>query len=478
MKRKKVGWKYRQMMEQKALRRPRLGRRKIGRNFRRIDKPNFDGDGDGFITNPATGRDDLPAPSSAMGKRPRRTRARLGEFSPTEPKKRERRTRFEEMFPGAGGSGRKPPRKPKPATPPDPERFPDEIVTSDMWRYRRDKGAVRVGKQFVVSDRAKAIKPVPDGINVPRRYWNGLPLSVQEQIEDMFNGQKEQNSAFYREMREYSPRDWKTMIDREFLMRSRRRAENLAKNRNDPNYSALDDFYADIDQPAEDDDIAALGRMIDETMDSVSSGREFGLSEYFKTRMAMTRNSRRANRRNQNTGHEFASRLAEEEIYALADSIIPRVAILEQKAKERLGLGPDENLPPDLMLRIIKSTLPEEFPGMGASDDASAAIDYVAELFGYPGFWQTNIDDYDPSTIEAILSGDIRRLFNDNFSWDERSDYAYLPNFEDDFDGSEPPAWITDLAVISDPSSEIPLSPDDPDWRPYVEEIELEDDED
>lgn len=43
-----------------------LGRR-IG-DLGKPDMPDFDGDGDGFVTNPATGEDDLPAPHSAVKK--------------------------------------------------------------------------------------------------------------------------------------------------------------------------------------------------------------------------------------------------------------------------------------------------------------------------------------------------------------------------------------------------------------------------
>jgi hypothetical protein len=47
------------------------------------DKPSFDGDGDGFITNPVTGEDDIPAPISAVEKFAEGAKEHLDRFRKT-----------------------------------------------------------------------------------------------------------------------------------------------------------------------------------------------------------------------------------------------------------------------------------------------------------------------------------------------------------------------------------------------------------
>jgi hypothetical protein len=476
MKRKKVGKKFIDGMQEKALFRQLKRRPRFGRPSRRIYKPAYDGDGDGFIMNPATGKDDLPF---AQGdKRPRPKKASLGEFSPSPGKSKPREPRFEQMTPGAGGSGRRPPRLPRPATPPDPDRFPNEFTDSDGYVYLKDGKAIKIGDQWINGENTMGIVPVPPDIPLSLREWNGLPVTLRDELSAMVDDQRDNDTEFYEELKKMSRREWLDMVEKDFMMAQRKENEkDLRRRRRSFDLNAGDASGSEETDADSDDPMSEMRNMVDEAMDSPSSGREFDLTEYAKTFLALWRNSREANKQNPNYWHKEAGRLTENELYSLIDTALPAILALEDDAKIKFNVPRDKNLPNVIMRRLIRTQLEREMPAVAHRMDIYAAADVIAELLGYDSYYKENGIGgiIDASTIDAILDGRIRDLFNQGFSWDRRGDFAYLPIFQDEFDGSAPPLWIGDTLIESIPSSEVPLEPTNPNWRPYIEQFTPED---
>lgn len=197
---------------------------------KRRPKSTFDGDGDGFIWNPTTGRDDLPfsapsAPNSAidgsaqrrlimsqwMGRKKQRPQ-RSDIFKPKQGMPISRMdassgdddaigNQFDELIKlnfGAAASKYSP------------------VFKHEARYWARDANAQLLGNTWVRSDDLVTIQPVPDGLEdyISLRQWNGLDRNSQRTVKNMINAAKANPNSSAAKAMGKSPRQMDAILNR------------------------------------------------------------------------------------------------------------------------------------------------------------------------------------------------------------------------------------------------------------------------
>ena len=182
------------------------------RKGKRIPKPLYDGDGDGKITNPLTGLDDLPFNPAELVQAPKPNAP--GKWSLNTPPKRtvlsrllgkpkERPSRrsilpFTKIELGSGSES--------------PKQYPTKIFdprTGLAWV--RDEFAELLGDTWIRGEEVRDIRPVPQGIRMSTRQWNGLVASEMQTIEKLVK-QKAFKGLTGPQPR--TPKEWESFLNR------------------------------------------------------------------------------------------------------------------------------------------------------------------------------------------------------------------------------------------------------------------------
>lgn len=436
--------------EQKALIGGRLARR-FGSSRRLLNKPEFDGDGDGFITNPATGRDDLPAPTASRGnRRPnwmdpnRMTPPTFEQMSGETPRGRR---------PSAGDGGSKPPRLPKPATPPEEPKYPKKIMVDAAEEvYERDEQAMKIGDTWVAGISRSRIKPVPDGLDLSLRQWNGLSQRTQEILEDMVSDPEIRD-----EMKKKSRADWEQAI-RGLTQPQRRLMEYSLKNRLSDEFDESDmmNYILELDNLNLNDEDEEARQLIGSAFFGSSAGRDDEFDDLVKAQLAKYRHRRERQKANPSHGLEWAPRLEDDELYEVADAAtISTIRAIDRAIKE-MQLARDTQLPNDLFERIAMSNIRKFLPGIATDDDAAMILDMIAFRLGYPTHYMKWVaDDVVPEQeLELLMTGQLAKAIEELESLDPESPELW-------------PSWVRGTTIEPDVAKDVPDPSNDPDYRPY-----------
>lgn len=144
--------------------------RRAGRGIRRlIDRPRWDGDGDNMITNPLTGRDEIPwNPAKETAEEA------IERFMRQTPGGGRRQRRLDQIIPGIGQRNKKPQATLRDVRPPklrSETGIPDELPDGDDELL--DEDAI-IPDLFTPGD-----IPKPQGLPIPMMRWREMPAFVQ-----------------------------------------------------------------------------------------------------------------------------------------------------------------------------------------------------------------------------------------------------------------------------------------------------------
>lgn len=422
--------------------RPKRGR--IGRARKRIEKPDYDGDGDGFVMNPLTGQDDLPAP-------PKPPQAITPEQNAS------LRKRFA-VKPGSRKNKSKPSFKWKPTQPEpvimsaprnDPFDGPDEIPNPDIvpdpvsgQSWLRDDGARLVGGDWIPGKDTDRLEIVPSEIGAPLREWNGMPTTAKRIMEQLGPPSEVAGSS--------NADQW-----RAFLAQAARNAmfgfRATASDAEMPEELTPDMFL-------EDPWGMFRGALRPSTRFQYDYWREL-------------RNRRKAN---PNVDLVEGARLSDQEMWFWAGMVLTRVRADLDEIAEQPGFDPQQGHSYDDVWEVVSNAVTNEAPGVASQIDEQLVMGIVFDLLGTD-------DSGEPMFINMREFGDM----------DEEDLIEAETAFQQDFDPSQLrpewssirpgdprwddlPPWYRALSTaygypgyVAPP--EVPNDRRNPNYRPYTE---------
>lgn len=456
--RQNVGKSYETSLDLKGIGMSRIGRRARNIVRGRIDKPEYDGDNDGFVTNPMTGRDDLPFASVPQASGPRR---KPGRWTPPPTKSRPTEPTFEQMSgetprgrrPASGGGDNKPPRLPKPATPPEEPRFPKKITVDAAEEvYERDDSAMKIGDTWIAGGATSKIKPVPPGLDLSLRQWNGLSQRTQEILEEMVSDPEIRD-----EMSKKTRADWEQAI-RGLTQPQRRLMEYSLKNRLSDQFDESDmmNYILELDDVVLSEEDEEARQLIGNAFFGSSAGRDEEFDDMVKAQLAKYRHRRERQKANPSHGLEWAPRLEDDELYEVADAATISTVRSVDRAIKTMELARDSQLPNDLFRRIALSNIQKLLPGVATADDASMILDMIAFRLGYPVQYMQWIADGDvpEEELELLMSGGLAKAIEELQNLDPESPELW-------------PSWVRGTTIEPDVAKDVPDPSNDPDYRPY-----------
>lgn len=454
----KVGLFYKNSVEEKSIGMSRISRRMRNVVRGRLGKPEFDGDGDGFVTNPMTGRDELPFNSMPQASAPRR---KPGRWTPPPTKSRPTEPTFEQMSgetprgrrPASGGGENKPPRLPKPATPPEEPRFPKKITVDAAEEvYERDDSAMKIGDTWIAGSATSKIKPVPPGLDLSLRQWNGLSQRTQEILEEMVSDPEIRD-----EMSKKSRAEWEQAI-RGLTQPQRRLMEYSLKNRLSDQFDESDmmNYILELDDLNLNDEDEEARQLIGSAFFGSSAGRDEEFDEMVKAQLAKYRHRRERQKSNPSHGLEWAPRLEDDELYEVADAATISTVRSVDRAIKTMELARDSQLPNDLFRRIALSNIQKLLPGVATADDEAMILDMIAFRLGYPVQYMQWIADGNipEEELELLMSGGLAKAIEELQNLDPESPELW-------------PSWVRGTTIEPDVAKDVPDPSNDPDYRPY-----------
>lgn len=436
-------------------------------------KPMWDGDGDGKITNPLTGRDDLPfnvaqtvMPATPAAKLPKAANPKRTLLSRMLDKKKKKPSRMDILNFS----------KPKiEGGVPDKPKFPTKIFdprTRSAWV--RDEFAEKVGDTWVRGDDVRALSRVPVGINMSLRQWNGLSLAERRDlsltVEDKMDGTGlSSQPKTIAEWEKFLNRRTHRLLDAFFPdIRERfARGENISVDSISP--SSYDDAM----------DRLLNSREIDFPDDNDFSYMSGLMSPLQKFRYDSRKYVRQRNIDDPNINHGNAPMLTEREYWHANASHLMNV--LEGLSNQRARQGSDLSIK-QVATAIDDSIEEDKFGTLWGPREMNNIENSIFDLLGYghgrsdaalKGYFDRLVRDADLSeeygeqgpvpTAEEMMD-----LINIGFS-KEYADTIYGKQLFQEMSEPKNPLYDDVMGIIeAPPEGLLPKSFDDPDFKPYL----------
>lgn len=397
------------VIEEKGLFKP--GRRP---SFRKLfKKPSFDGDKDGFIMNPTTGKDDLPFNNPKVIETPVRVRPRAKRPDATYDKIKKTEGKFPKRI----------------------DISPDEFLV-------RDIAAVKVGDTWVPGRDISRLDQVPPTMpEMPLRTWNGLPPLFQEALVSLA---RTENDA--------TPEFWDRAVR-----------------------AMISVGETDIDQPANGIGNRLSEALTDPGLRDKPFKLSAEVEQYINMIGEMRSTLAERQRANPNVNLDMGPRLTDQEFAATvsqaADEVQDRIEMAMNGKYPGVRASRASGVSPDDLDKIIYDSVNASLPAIAAEDDRATAmtVTRAATAAGFGGnvdletVLADEIDIWGPEVVN-----DIRRGINR-----QDSSVSLVPRRDQNDEGE----WYHDVMPFSDESYglpsgvDVPNDPDDPDWVPYIRGI-------
>lgn len=383
-------------------------------SFRKLfKKPSFDGDKDGFIMNPKTGKDDLPFNPPTVVETPVRVRPRAKRPDATYDKVKKNEGKF-------------------------PKRIdigPDEFLV-------RDIAAVKVGDTWVPGRDIAYLDQVPPTMpEMPLRTWNGLPPLFQEALVSLARTETDATPEF-----------WDRAVR-----------------------AMLSVGETDIDQPTDGIGHRLSEALTDSELRDKPFKFSPEVEQYINMIGEMRSTLAERQRANPNVNLDMGPRLTDQEFAATvsqaADEVQDRIEMAMDGKYPGIRASRAAGISPDDLEKIIHDSVRDSMPAIASTDDRATAVAVVrtATSAGFGGnvdletVLADEIDIWGPEIVDDIRRGISR----------QDSSVSLLPRRDSNDEGE----WYHNVLPFSDESYglpsgvDVPNEPDDPDWVPYLRGI-------
>ena len=311
---------------------------------------------------------------------------------------------------------------------------------------------MKIGETWIASSAKSRIKPVPDGLDLSLRQWNGLSQRTQDILEEMVSDPEIRD-----EMRKKSRADWEQAI-RGLTQPQRRLMEYSLKNRLSDNFDESDmmNYILELDDLGLNDEDEEARQLIGSAFFGSSAGRDDEFDDMVQAQLAKFRHRRERQKANPSHGLEWAPRLEDDELYEVADAAtISTIRSIDRAIKE-MQLPRDTQLPNELFQRIASSNIQKLLPGIATPDDEAMIMDMIAARLGYPVMYMQWIADGNlpEQELELLMSGDLAKAIRELENLDPESPELW-------------PSWVRGTTIEPDVAKDVPDPSNDPDYRPY-----------
>jgi hypothetical protein len=495
----------------------RIGKgRKLRNAVPKRPKSSYDGDGDGFIWNPLTGRDDLPfSPPSVPGAgkltpgaKPQKTRNILSGITGRRKKQKPKRGNLfakpdirktsntvraesfdfdDEDFALSFGLG---------AT-----KFPSRVpirtddITNNLdgipMEFIRDEFAQKLGDYWVAGRDVSSISPVPSNVPFSLRQWNGLSLEERHAILQEYKNQEAEKRLLAGIFDTQDDEELEKLAGKKpRLPKNSKQAQEYLNQRTHRKLAAIfphlrDGLDADgkpISAPAPGEPLIASMDDIREFLKNTPNSRKFSTSDNFdyasdllspldKFRLQSNAFTRERHLENPNRNHGYAPFLSDRELWSMAASNVMNIATKLDEMGDARGSEPT----PGQILKLIEEEVMKNLRGLVVPTDYQMMGNLLVGILKPDG-------DTDEEFIKDIaeLSRDkpaeqvveeIRVALAAGFNKDYAAEFVSMLD-----SGEEKSGKFRDINPLYEQILErdyampddLPNATNDPDFRPYV----------